>query len=192
MDGPASDSATHEGGGIPVTVFESLTPEEIAMAYREHAPALWRLLRRLGASKMDVEDLAHETFLVALRSKDRFERRSSLKTWLFGIGVRVVALHRRQRAHRPVVADLEKEQDEMLPHDDAAERTAARMTIDRLLEDLDEDKRIVFVLFEIVGLSMKEVAETAGIPLKTAYSRLYAGHDQIQAAARRYTARDGR
>jgi RNA polymerase sigma-70 factor (ECF subfamily) len=44
----------------------------------------------------------------------------------------------------------------------------------RLLDTLDDDKRQVFVLYELEELSMKEVAEACGCPLQTAYSRLHA------------------
>ena len=57
--------------------------------------------------------------------------------------------------------------------------------LDAALAALDEDKRAVFVLFEIEELSMQEVASAVDCPLQTAYARLYAGRKQIEAAFRR-------
>ena len=55
----------------------------------------------------------------------------------------------------------------------------ARAELRALLDQLDEDKRAVVVLYEIEGFSMKEVAEMLGCPLQTAYSRLHAARDRM-------------
>jgi RNA polymerase sigma-70 factor (ECF subfamily) len=52
----------------------------------------------------------------------------------------------------------------------------------RLLARLDDDQRAVFVLYEMEGLSMPEVAEALGCPQTTAYSRLYAARKVLRAA----------
>ena len=55
----------------------------------------------------------------------------------------------------------------------------------RLLEvlaKLDEEKRTVFVLYEVEGLSLKEIAEATGRPLQTVYSRLQAARSAVQEA----------
>ncbi len=55
---------------------------------------------------------------------------------------------------------------------------AARLLM-RALEQLDDDRRAVFVLYEIEGLSIAEVAAALGCPLQTAYSRLRAGRTVV-------------
>jgi RNA polymerase sigma-70 factor (ECF subfamily) len=57
--------------------------------------------------------------------------------------------------------------------------------VQHLLAGLDEDKRNVLVLYEIEGLTMREVAEVVGCPLQTAYSRLHAARDLLHAALER-------
>ena len=62
--------------------------------------------------------------------------------------------------------------------------SAARARLlDSLLAALDEDKRQVFVLYELEELSMREVAEVMGCPLQTAYGRLYAARRDLQRIA---------
>lgn len=59
---------------------------------------------------------------------------------------------------------------------------SARMELDRLdrlLSKLDEDKRAVFILFEIEDMSMQEVAQAVGCPVQTAYARLYAARRHL-------------
>jgi RNA polymerase sigma-70 factor (ECF subfamily) len=54
--------------------------------------------------------------------------------------------------------------------------------LDRMLDLLDEQKRSVFILYEIEQMTMTEVATLVGCPLQTAYSRLHAARGRIQGA----------
>jgi RNA polymerase sigma-70 factor, ECF subfamily len=60
-----------------------------------------------------------------------------------------------------------------------------------VLDTLDDDKRATFVLFEIEQVPMKEIAAAMGCPLQTAYARLHAARQHVDAAARRQGAREG-
>ena len=60
-------------------------------------------------------------------------------------------------------------------------REAARL-VHLLLEELDDDKRAVFILFEIEELPMADVAHVLGCPLQTAYSRRKAALERLRAA----------
>ena len=51
-----------------------------------------------------------------------------------------------------------------------------------LLAGLDDEKRRIVVLHELEGLSMSKIAGALGCPLQTAYSRLHAARDLLQAA----------
>ena len=59
------------------------------------------------------------------------------------------------------------------------ERSRHRKRLLELLDSLDEEKRQVFVLYEIEELEMKEIAEAMGTPLQTAYSRLRAARQTL-------------
>ncbi|HWP08394.1 MAG TPA: RNA polymerase sigma factor [Polyangiaceae bacterium] len=155
---------------------------EVRAVFDEHARYVWRALRHLGIPEADVEDLCQEVFVVVQRKLGEFEGRSELRTWLYGICLRVAADHRR-RAH------VRNER----PHPDPTEglaaspgmrpdaRAEARSALQALLDELDDDKRAVLVLYELEGLTMKEVAATVGCPLQTAYSRLHAARDRLTA-----------
>jgi len=158
------------------------TAIEVRELFDDHAGYVWRALRHLGAAEADVEDLCQEVFVVVQRKLGEFEGRSELRTWLYGICLRVAADHRR-RAH------VRNER----PHPDPTEglaaspgmrpdaRAEARSALQALLDELDDDKRAVLVLYELEGLTMKEVAATVGCPLQTAYSRLHAARDRLTA-----------
>jgi len=161
---------------------------DIEQLFREHGPFVWRTLRRLGLSETDADDLCQEVFLVAMRRLDSFEHRSSFSTWLYGISARVALAHRRR-------ASTQREQPWASPPDvvtqsgphEAVSDRQAREILDRALDELDDDKRAVFVLFELEQLPMAEVASALDCPLQTAYSRLHAARDQVTAFIRRST-----
>jgi RNA polymerase sigma-70 factor (ECF subfamily) len=157
-----------------------------AALFGEHAPYVWRALRRLGVHESDVEDVCQEVFVVVHRKRAGFEGRSSPRTWIYGICVRTASDYRKRASHRrEAVTDHPPEElsrDD--PHDAASVRQACDL-LDRLLAGLDEDKRAVFVLYEIEELSMKEVADALDCPLQTAYSRLHAARAKITEEAQR-------
>src|SRR6185436_2589400 len=75
-----------------------LSFEEI---YEEHLAFVWRSLRRLGVREAGLDDAVQEVFLVAYRRLPAFEGRSSLKTWMFGIVLRVARTFRRTAQRHP-------------------------------------------------------------------------------------------
>lgn len=155
--------------------------------FDEYAPFVWRTLRHLGVAEADVDDTCQDVFTTIHRKLAGFEGRSSLRTWIYGICLRV-ASDRRRRAHvrrehavaEPPARVVEATQDE-----DCAKKEA-RALLARLLDALDEDKRAVFVLYEIEGLPMREISQAVGCPLQTAYSRLHAARKLVLDGARRH------
>ncbi len=173
----AVEAPTAQGGTAP-----ALPPVAFADVYSAHSVFVWRTLRRLGVPPTDIDDASQETFVVIHRRLPEFQHRSSVKTWVFGICMRV-ASDWRKRAHlkRETAFDqapIQRTQSGDLPTA-AIARRQARQKLDRALDTLDEDKRAVFVLFELEQLPMQEVAETVGCPVQTAYARLYAARKQV-------------
>jgi RNA polymerase sigma-70 factor (ECF subfamily) len=150
--------------------------------FDEHAPYVWRILRRLGVPDADVDDVCQEVFLVVDARLGSFEGRSSMRTWIYGICVRKASEYRRRphRRHESIVADPPETSTPALQHEELErKRTLARL--DEALLALDEGKRAVFVLYEIEQLSMPDVAAACGCPLQTAYSRLHAARRFLEA-----------
>jgi RNA polymerase sigma-70 factor (ECF subfamily) len=73
---------------------------DFAAFFREHHGFVWRSARRLGAPEHAVDDVVQDVFLAVRRELHRFEGRSSLKTWLFGVTANVVKMHHRGEARR--------------------------------------------------------------------------------------------
>lgn len=70
------------------------------------------------------------------------------------------------------------------PEEQASQREAQER-LGALLNGLDDDKRVVFVMFEIEGIACEEIAEALSIPVGTVYSRLHTARKALQKAAAR-------
>ena len=107
----------------------------------------------------------------------------SLRGWLYGICVRVASDYRRSaRVRREVVSESPPDE---TSSSDLGEFIDRGRDIRRLLEalaQLDEPKRVAFVLFELEELTLAEVSEAVGAPLQTVYSRIKAAREQMQRA----------
>jgi RNA polymerase sigma-70 factor, ECF subfamily len=176
FDLPRSEDVTSTaGGGLP---FEEIV--------RTHAPYVWRVLRSLGVPEHDVEDLSQETFLVVHRTLARFEGRSKLRTWIYGIALRVASDYR-AKAHRKreVPSELPPETHVAASQEADLAQKQALSQLEAMLAKLPEERRQVFVLYEVEQLTMREVAEIVGCPLTTAYSRYHAARSTIDAELQR-------
>jgi RNA polymerase sigma-70 factor (ECF subfamily) len=164
-------------------------PAAFREVYRANAAFVWRVLRRLGVPHADAEDVTQEVFVVVLKKLPSFAQRSSLRTWLYGIAYRSASEYRRRRHLRSEVPTEQPDAGAAeAPQLESLDRKRARQRLDAILAELDDDKRAVFVFYEIEELAMSEVAEVVGCPLQTAYSRLRAAREHVEAAARRLAA----
>jgi RNA polymerase sigma-70 factor (ECF subfamily) len=148
--------------------------------FEAHAGFVLRLVQRLGVRVSDAEDVTQEVFMIVHRRIDDLHSGVAARSWLFGITRRVVANHLRKAKRRiEHVASI----DAGVTLDDPAahlQLARDRERLERALARLDLDKRTVFVLFELEGLEMREIADLVGCPVNTAYSRLYAARDLVQ------------
>jgi RNA polymerase sigma-70 factor (ECF subfamily) len=159
---------------------------QLSTLVREHAARVRRVLARRGVAAADLPDAEQDVFIVAHRKLAEFEGRSSFATWLLGIASNVASQHRRLARHRREQIGLTSE-----PPNDALDPLARLQAIDavlqvrRLLDALPAEQREVIMLHELSELSMHEAARELGVPLKTAFSRLYAGHRALRRALER-------
>lgn len=152
--------------------------------FDEHGAYVYRVLRYLQAPARDLEDLAQETFLVAHRSRAQFRGEGSPKSWLAGIAKNVLRDSRR-RTQRRREEPFEMAEDPRSGPSSPEETVGFRQSLSRLtalLDGLSEDQRLVFILYEVEQLSMKEITDMLGCPLQTGYTRLRAARDVVARA----------
>lgn len=169
----ASGSGVRDVPREPVPPFETI--------YQSLSPYIWRALRRLGVAERDVDDVVQEVFLVVHRKLPTFERRSSVRSFVYGIALRLASDYRKRAyQRRERVSDSPPERQTGPNQLEAAEQRQSRELLDRLLSALDEKKLSVFVLYEIEQISMAEVADAVGCTPATAYARLSAARKQLK------------
>lgn len=147
---------------------------------------VWTVLSRLGVDDVDVEDAAHDVFMVVHRQLDRFEGRSTERTWLYAIARRIAWRHRRSerrraRRHGALAAEPHLAED-ATDVDDALRDREARELLAAFLESLDRPKREAFVLGELEALPRTALGRALGVSPGTAYSRLRAARADFAAA----------
>lgn len=155
---------------------------------RQYSAYVLGVLRRLGVAPADVDDVAQEVFLAVHRQLTSFEARSTLKTWLCGICKNKALDHGRTASRRRrLLAAAGSHGADALACDPQQELLLKEREslLYEALGKLSRQQREVFVLFEIEQLSMKEVAESVGCELDTAYSRHRVARQRVQAAFER-------
>lgn len=166
------------------------SPERVAGLVRAHYAFVWRLLRRLGLGPGDADDAAQQVFLAASRRLAGVESERE-RAFLYGVALNVGARARRslgRRREEPLEAAGESEAQE--PNaEQQLERCQARALLDQLLDDMPEELRVVFVLFELEELSTPQIAEVCQIPSGTAASRLRRAREDFEERVARAEAR---
>jgi len=183
--------APHRVTSIEPTLTPAVSePEEATIGLRElfvaHGGYVGNSLRRLGVPAEDVEDVVHEVFLQVHHHLHEYDRTRPARPWLFAFAFRIAARHRRRAHHVREVRQARVETIDEAPRAD--ERIAAaedRQLVLDALGDIPLDRRAVFVLYEIDGVPVREIAETLSIPVNTVYSRLRVARTEFADAVRR-------
>jgi len=145
----------------------------LAHAYRAEHRFVRRSLMHLGVSPPFVDDALQDVFLVVIRRLSSYTG-PSMRNWLYGIARRIASEYRRgtRRTIRslPVIADP----DAHPATASLSSRLAAASAVRRFLTELDEDKREVFVLTEVEGMTAREISEQLEVNVNTVSGRLRA------------------
>jgi len=165
---------------VPPTAAAPVELEKrlIDAVHRNYA-RVWRTLRRLGVPQADADDATQQVFWTFSRRNAEIEpgREAS---FLISVAIKVAANARRMIGRRREVGTIN---DQLLSHESPESLLQQKRRwelLDRGLSTLSPEQRIVFVLFELEGFSLPEIAELNGIPLGTATSRLRRARDHLQ------------
>jgi RNA polymerase sigma-70 factor (ECF subfamily) len=171
---------------------ERASAHTLGDVYAEYFDFVWRSVRRLGVPEAAVDDAVQDVFLIVHARLAEFEGRSSIKTWLFAIVRRIVRDHRPSNRMLPTEHSLlESVPDERTSASplNVAERNEATRLLHQLLDQLDAEKREVFILSDLEQMSAPEIAEALSVNLNTVYARLRAARAAMADALSRERAR---
>jgi RNA polymerase sigma-70 factor (ECF subfamily) len=149
-------------------------PEAVAAMVRTHHPALYRFLYQLTRSREDAEDLAIQTLQRAREAASRYDGRASMSTWLHRIAFHEFTRWRRRRRWHLGLRSVPPVED---PRFGAV--IEAEWLLDALSK-LPDGMRAAFLLHEVQGLSVPEVAITLGVPEGTVKSKLYHARERLR------------
>jgi RNA polymerase sigma-70 factor (ECF subfamily) len=156
--------------------------DEVAVRelFRTHVGRLHRQAARvLGADDPDVEDVVQQAFLAALDGAAKFDGRSSLSTWLFGITTRRALDAARSRWRRQRWSRLAESvglgSPSMAPDDGYELRSDA----EQMLSKLPPEQRLVFVLHDVEGYTFAEISGVTGIGISSLHGRLMSARKRL-------------
>jgi RNA polymerase sigma-70 factor (ECF subfamily) len=159
---------------------------EFATVYDRHAATIHRYLSRRAGGQL-ADDLTGETFLVALRQRQRYDlnQRNALP-WLYGIATNLLRRHRRTEVRQYRAFARSGVDPVTESHADAVSARVAAEAVTRelaaALADLPADQRDVLLLVAWGQMTYEEIATALGVPIGTVRSRLSRARGKVRAA----------
>jgi RNA polymerase sigma-70 factor (ECF subfamily) len=171
------------GTEVSLEALKSGDRAEFARLVDAYSTQIYRLALKMLADEQDAEDVLQNTFMKALQSIESFEGRSSLSTWLYRIAVNEALMSlRRQKPTISVAMDYEDDEDEIqhptqftdwccLPEEDLLS-AESKKHLDKAIRNLPEKLRVVFLLRDVEGLSIRETSEALDLTETAVKTRL--------------------
>ena len=156
---------------------------EVARLVDAYSTQIYRLALKMLSNPQDAEDVLQNTFMKALQALSGFEGRSNLSTWLYRIAVNeALMIIRRSKPEASVILKSDDEDDNeqlltsftdwcCLPESELMS-SEAQGYLDKAIQMLPEKLRLVFILRDLEGLSIRETGETLDLTETTVKTRL--------------------
>lgn len=153
--------------------------DDVALGHLVRATqgVVWRFCCNLS-SQQEADDLTQEVFIRATRNLGQYRGDAPVVSWLLSIARHVCADQVRRNQRRSRLATRLR-----------GERTATSMSssnleLTELVEALDPDRKVAFVLTQVLGLSYEEAAAVCECPIGTIRSRVARARNDLIAAVR--------
>jgi RNA polymerase sigma-70 factor (ECF subfamily) len=156
---------------------------ELLEGYRDR---VFNITYRMLGNRAEAEDVAQEVFITVFKTIDSFREESKFSTWLYRVAVnhcknRIKYLARRHDRDRdeldensaPANGSIANVSPRTPQPDRALEGVQMEVILQKAIEGLDDDHRIVVVLRDVEDLSIEEICEITGLPDGTVKSRLH-------------------
>lgn len=156
--------------------------EAFEVLVQHFGPQMYRLASAIVGPD-DARDVAQETFIAAWRDLPRLREPDRFEPWLRRIAVnRSRNMLRGRQRHPAISIDRPGAADHLAGAGDFREAAHARQALDGAFAGLSVDQRAVIVLHYAADLSIREAAESMGVAVGTAKSRLNAALRRLRAA----------
>jgi RNA polymerase sigma-70 factor (ECF subfamily) len=192
---PTSPDADADHKPPPPGEARARTPAEetrLAAMVDQQFDFVWRSLRRCGLAADAADDAAQQVFIVASRRMGDIQIGAE-RSFLFQTALRIASDMRRARVRRReqlgTDAEIAEVRDSAPSPEEEVHRKRSLALLDEILGSLEEELRLPFVLFELEGIEVKDIANILGVPVGTAASRLRIAREEFHAIAKRMRAR---
>ncbi|HXH60164.1 MAG TPA: sigma-70 family RNA polymerase sigma factor [Fimbriimonadaceae bacterium] len=152
-------------------------------------------VRRMVRNEEEAMDVTQEVFIRAFRSLDRFDGRSSLRTWLFRIAHNLCIDKSRRLERRFIETSLEPTMPDDEPIEFADERwdpeqavlsEEMAQVVERAIASMSEKLRVVLLLHDKEDMGYDEIARAVDVPVGTVKSRLFLARAHLQRQLSQY------
>ena len=150
-------------------------------AFDQHLTYVFETLRRLGARPAEIEDLAHDVFLVLHRNWPTLDTARPLRPYLFGVAFRIVCAHKRRRSREVFAPSLEAIDGAMGQEQALLKREAVALLLSAL-ELVPLSRRAVVIMHELDEVPVKVIAETLAMTRFGVHARLRKGRMELARA----------
>ncbi len=154
-------------------------PQAPRLLIERYQGVVFGLCYRMLSHRQDAEDVAQETFLRALRAIAGFDPTRPIRPWLLEIAANRCRTTLARRARRPALSSAEPIEDQVDPRPGLADPDDLAGELERGLQGLRPDYRMVFVLFHEQNLSYEEIAQTVARPVGTVKTWLHRARAQL-------------
>lgn len=183
---PAPESLRPDPGPDDEELIAGLKDRDAAISnafYERVRPIVDRTLRRLlGAQDPDYEDVAQKALFALVDTIDRFKGECPLDAWISVVSARAAfRVIRRRRADRRMFAPDELDESAGVARSHAGV-VVARQAIDRIrstLDKMDRGRAWTYLLHDVYGYDLKEVAQITSVTVSAAQSRLVRGRREL-------------
>jgi len=170
-------------------------PDSFAPLVQKYSPRIFATARRYARRESEVEDIVQEVWLRAYQRLDSWRGDAPFEHWLMRLAVRVCYdfLRGHQRNKEATFTELSQEEKDWLekfavdPEKADDHATAARQLIQKVLEQLSPEARLIITLLEIEEKSVKEIARLTGWSAALVKVRAFRARAQMRKILARMT-----
>lgn len=141
-----------------------------------------RFCRARVYGRMEYQDLMNDTLLIAFQKMDVIENKSSFLSFLIGISVRVLANHKRKKKEELIDFSNENEMNSITDLNADTTLSSDVQILYKAIAMLPQDQGECILLFEISGMSIKEIVKIQKCSESTVKQRLRRGRNKLKEA----------
>lgn len=187
---PEHSPRPHMAEAALIAAARSKDEAAIRELIRRLNPRLFRIARGIVSSDAEAEDIVQETYVSAFTGLERFDGRAQFSTWITRIAINTSLMRtRRVRPEEEYDTVTEENNGNILKFVSGSETPEAnfgRIQVSAILEvavaDLSPDLRLAFVLHEVEGMKIRDIARDLSLNPITVKTRLFRARRQLRAA----------